>query len=151
MEKVKIEDSKLAGYIHDVLINRGYKIAAFNVNKNTEHYDLINFAVDIDSDTYIDVNVDEISSISAGDRYNGLQYSYSLNHVCDDFPSILKLRAGDQLEVVNDPRDNESSLKILFTRRGDHSDIVECEVDRDMIKNLIDEILIELEVKDFIE
>ena len=152
MEKVKIEDSKLAGYIHDELINRGYKIAAFDVYTGyMERYEYCSFIFDIDENTYIDVTIEEKSSISAGDSENELHYAYSLNHVCDNFPAMLKLRKGDLLEVADDPRDNESPLKILFHREDEHADIFDHEVDRNTVTNLIDKILIELGLKDFVE
>lgn len=156
MEKIKIEDSKLASYIRDELTNRGYRIAAFDVNKRRllwlqEHYELIKFSFDIDKSTYIDVAIDELSSISVGDQYNEWEYSYSLNRVLKSFPDMSKLRPGDKLEIVNDPLDIKTPLKILFTRRGDHSDSIDCEVDREMVTNFIDKILIELGLKDFVE
>ena len=152
MEKVKVEDSKLASYIRDEIINRGYKIATFDVYTGyMERYEYCSFIFDIDENTYIDVTIEERSSISAGDSQNELHCAYSIDHVCDNFPAILKLRKGDLLEVADDPRDNESSLKILFHRLDEHTDIFDHEVDRDMVKNFIDKILIELGLEDFIE
>lgn len=152
MEEIKIEDSKLASYIRDELTNRGYRIAAFDVNKRRllwlqEHYEFIKFTFDIDKYTYIDVTIDELSSISAGDSFNEWQYSYNLNRVLTSFPDMSKLRPGDKLEIVNDPLDIKTPLKILFTRQGDHLDSIDCEVDRDMVKKLIDAILIELRLE----
>ena len=152
MEKVQIKDSKLASYIRDEIINRGYKIAAFDVYTGCmERYEYCSFIFDIDENTYVDVTIEEKSNMTVGDSQNELHYSYSLDHVCDDFPSIMKLRKGDLLEVVDDPGDNGSSLKIMFHRLDEHTDIFDHEVDRDMVKNFIDKILIELGLKDFIE
>ena len=152
MEKVKVEDSKLASYIRDEIINRGYKIAAFDVYTGCmERYEYCSFIFDIDKNTYVDVTIEEKSNMTVGDSQNELHYSYSLDHVCDNFPSIMKLRKGDLLEVAEDPSDKESPLKILFHRRDGHTDIFDHEVNRDMVTNLIDKILVELEVKDFIE
>ena len=152
VEKISVSDSKLAGYILDELFRRAYKIDNFDVRKDhTGRYEHYSFVVDIDDDTWVDVTIEERHSISAGDNYTELHYAYSLNHGCDNFPTILKLRKGDLLEVDDDPRDNESSLKVRLNRWGGHTDIVKHEVDRDMVKNFIDEILKRLEVKDFIE
>ena len=152
VEKITVSDSKLAGYILDELFRRAYKIDDFDVRKDhTGRYEHYSFVVDIDDDTWVDVTIEERHSILAGDNYTELHYAYSLSHGCDNFPTILKLRKGDLLEVDDDPRDNESSLKVRLNRWRGHTDIVEHEVDRDMVKNFIDEILKRLEVKDLIE
>ena len=152
VEKITVSDSKLAGYILDELFRRAYKIDDFDAHKDhTGRYENCSFMFDIDENTYIDVTIEERSSISAGDSQNELHCAYSLDHVCDNFPTILKLRKGDLLEVVDDPGDNGSSLKIMFHRLDEHTDIFDHEVDRDMVKNFIDKILIELGLKDFIE
>ena len=151
MKKVKIEDSELAGYILDELNKRAYKIDDFDVHKTrTGRYEC-QFLLDMGEDTHIDVTIEERSSVSAGDSQTELHCAYNLNHGCDNFPTILKLRKGDLLEVDDDPRDNESSLKIRLLRWRGHTDIADHEVDRDMVKNSIDEILERLGSKDFVE
>lgn len=151
MEKVKIEDSKLASYIHDVLISRGYRIDDFDVHRTrTGRYEC-QFLFVVGEDTHIDVTIEERSSVSAGDSQTELHCAYNLNHGCDNFPAISKLRKGDLLQVEDDPNINESSLKIRLLRWRGHTDIADHEVDRDMVKNSIDEILERLGSKDFVE
>ena len=151
MKKVKIEDSKLAGYILDELNKRAYKIDDFDVHKTrTGRYEC-QFLLDMGEDTHIDVTIEERSSVSAGDSQTELHCAYNLNHGCDNFPAISKLRKGDLLQVEDDHNINESSLKIRLLRWRGHTDIADHEVDRDMVKNSIDEILERLGSKDFVE
>ena len=151
MKKVKIEDSKLAGYILDELNKRAYKIDDFDVHRTrTGRYEC-QFLLDMGEDTHIDVTIEERSSVSAGDSQTELHCAYNLNHGCDNFPAISKLRKGDLLQVEDDPNINESSLKIRLLRWRGHTDIADHEVDRDMVKNCIDEILNRLGSKDFVE
>lgn len=151
MEKVKIEDSKIARHILDELNERGYKIDDFNVQKNrTGRYEDCHFLFYIDEDTHIDVTIEERSSVSAGDSQTELHCAYNLNHGCDNFPAISKLRKGDLLQVEDDLSNNDS-LKIRLLRWGGYSDFIDHEVDRDTVKNFIDEILNRLRSKDFVE
>ena len=150
MKKVKIEDSKLAGYILDELNKRAYKIDDFDVHKTrTGRYEC-QFLLDMGEDTHIDVTIEERSSVSAGDSQTELHCAYNLNHGCDNFPAISKLRKGDLLQVEDDLSNNDS-LKIQLLRWRGHTDIADHEVDRDMVKNSIDEILERLGSKDFVE
>ena len=151
MKKVKIEDSELAGYILDELNKRAYKIDDFDVHRTrTGRYEC-QFLFVVGEDTHIDVTIEERSSVSAGDTQTELHCAYNLNHGCDNFPAISKLRKGDLLQVEDDPNINESSLKIRLLRWRGHTDIADREVDRDMVKNCIDEILNRLGSKDFVE
>ena len=151
MKKVKIEDSELAGYILDELNKRAYKIDDFDVHRTrTGRYEC-QFLFVVGEDTHIDVTIEERSSVSAGDSQTELHCAYNLNHGCDNFPAISKLRKGDLLQVEDDPNINESSLKIRLLRWRGHTDIADHEVDRDMVKNCIDEILNRLGSKDFVE
>ena len=151
MKKVIIEDSKLAGYILDELNKRAYKIDDFDVHRTrTGRYEC-QFLFVVGEDTHIDVTIEERSSVSAGDSQTELHCAYNLNHGCDNFPAISKLRKGDLLQVEDDPNINESSLKIRLLRWRGHTDIADHEVDRDMVKNSIDEILERLGSKDFVE
>ena len=146
MEKV------LARYILDELYRRAYKIVDFDVYKpDTGRYEYHSFVFGIDEKTFIDVTVSERHSNSAGDRQTELHYSYRLEHDCDDFPTILALRKGDMLKVMDDPRDNESPLKVQLHRWGEHTDVVDYEVDCNTVKKFIDEILKRLRAEDFIE
>ena len=150
MKKVKIEDSKLAGYILDELNKRAYKIDDFDVHKTrTGRYEC-QFLFVVGEDTHIDVTIEERSSVSAGDSQTELHCAYNLNHGCDNFPAISKLRKGDLLQVEDDLSNNDS-LKIQLLRWRGHTDIADHEVDRDMVKNSIDEILERLGSKDFVE
>lgn len=151
MKKVKIEDSKLAGYILDELNKRAYKIDDFDVHKTRTGRYKCQFLLDMGEDTHIDVTIEERSSVSAGDSQTELHCAYNLNHGCDNFPAISKLRKGDLLQVEDDPNINESSLKIRLLRWRGHTDIADHEVDRDIVKNSIDEILNRLRLKDFVE
>ena len=151
MKKVKIEDSELAGYILDELNKRAYKIDDFDVHRTrTGRYEC-QFLFVVGEDTHIDVTIEERSSVSAGDTQTELHYAYNLSHGCDNFPAMSKLRKGDLLQVEDDPNINESSLKIRLLRWRGHTDIADHEVDRDMVKNCIDEILNRLGSKDFVE
>ena len=150
MKKVKIEDSKLAGYILDELNKRAYKIDDFDVHRTrTGRYEC-QFLFVVGEDTHIDVTIEERSSVSAGDSQTELHCAYNLNHGCDNFPAISKLRKGDLLQVEDDLSNNDS-LKIRLLRWRGHTDIADHEVDRDMVKNSIDEILERLGSKDFVE
>ena len=150
MEKVTVSDSKLAHYVLDELYRRAYKIVDCYVYKSVR-YEHNSFLFGIDEKTFVDVSVDERHSISAGDSKTELHYSYRLGHYCDDFPTILALRKGDKLEVMDDPRDNESPLKVQLHRWGEHTDVVDYEVDCNTVKKFIDEILKRLRAEDFIE
>jgi hypothetical protein len=152
MEKVKIEDSKLAHLILDELNKRAYKIDDFDVHKDhTGRHDLCNLVFVIDENTHIEITVEERSSISAGDSQTELHYAYNLSHGCDNFPAMSKLRKGDLLQVEDAPNNNESSLKIRLLRWGGYSDYIDHEVDRNVVENFIDEILKRLGSKDFAE
>ena len=150
MKKVKIEDSKLAGYILDELNKRAYKIDDFDVHRTrTGRYEC-QFLFVVGEDTHIDVTIEERSSVSAGDSQTELHCAYNLNHGCDNFPAVSKLRKGDLLQVEDDLSNNDS-LKIRLLRWRGHTDIADHEVDRDMVKNSIDKILERLGSKDFVE
>jgi hypothetical protein len=152
MEKVKIEDSKLAHLILDELNKRAYKIDDFDVHKDrTGRHDLCNLVFVIDENTHIEITVEERSSISAGDSQTELHYAYKLSHGCDNFPAMSKLRKGDLLQVEDAPNNNESSLKIRLLRWGGYSDYIDHEVDHNVVENFIDEILKRLGSKDFVE
>lgn len=150
MEKVKIEDSKIARHILDELNERGYKIDDFDVHRTrTGRYEC-QFLFVVGEDTHIDVTIEERSSVSAGDSQTELHCAYNLNHGCDNFPAVSKLRKGDLLQVEDDLSNNDS-LKIRLLRWGGYSDFIDHEVDRDTVKNFIDEILNRLRSKDFVE
>lgn len=144
------EDTKLAFFIRDELIDRGYEITMFNVNDGPYEADKLTF--NIDENTNIFLSIDETDSLIAGKGYNKLEYHYYFKRVYDNFPAMSEVRVGDDLYIIRDINDKNLPTKVVWYRRSEHMDMIdrECVPNRDTARLLIDEVLLDLGLEDFI-